>query len=116
MAAPVPTSTLSDFDPAYYGLPDIIAGYQILAVETSENVACMPSGMMKLVLRASSPDSTTFLNQTPDITALERTLKTLYPNPAHWDFEFVGPGISEGALRQTLQQWNPNVMHVCIRL
>ena len=48
------TPSLSEsYNPAYFGLPQTVAGYKVLAVLTSDNTACMSPGSRKLVLQAA---------------------------------------------------------------
>jgi hypothetical protein len=52
-----PTHTYAaSYEPATYGIPEEIAGYSILLVQTSENNPCIPSGMMELTVMPIHPD------------------------------------------------------------
>src|SRR5689334_20636704 len=53
------TSTLAAFatyDPATYGIPYQIAGYQVLAVKSAQNTACMEPNTLSLVLQNGGGD------------------------------------------------------------
>jgi len=54
-----PTLTLPplSLDPKQFeGLPDVVAGYKVLAVRTSQNTLCWPSGNNVLVLQAANEE------------------------------------------------------------
>ena len=103
---PTATSSLKTYDPAYYGLPEVIAGYKILGVETSENIACMPPGTIRLLLQTSQPDLDSFLKHTPN-GDVESELKKFSIKPKQWEFQYVGPGISKEDVLATFRVWDP---------
>lgn len=103
---PTATSSLKNYDPGYYGLPDVIAGYKILGVQTSENIACIPPGTIRLVLQTSQPDLDSFLKHTPN-GSVESELKKFSIKPKRWEFQYVGPGISKEDVLATFRVWDP---------
>ena len=123
-ASILPTQTLvgfiatvnpASFEPAYYGLPEVIAGYKIIVVETSENIACMPPGNIQLVLQTSQPDMETFLKNAPG-SNVENELKHLnIKQPKQWEFEYAGPGITKAMVLSVFKSWDPSVMTTCIK-
>lgn len=42
------------FDPAHYGLPNIIAGYRVLAVLSHENQHCLPPDFKRIIIQIDS--------------------------------------------------------------
>jgi hypothetical protein len=118
--APVITPTTSGpspetFDPAYYGLPDVIAGYKIIAVETSANMACMTPGNIKLILQSSQPSVEAFLKNAPGAN-VDTEVKKLSLKPKQWEFEYVGTGISRETVLSTAKQWDPRNTGICVIL
>lgn len=111
----VPTSTLSNFDPAYYGLPATIAGYRIILVQTSENFACLPEGMINLVLRSESPSVDTLLNQSSNSDVMSE-LKKHDIRPAIWGTQYVGPGVTDAEVWQLARQSDPKIVKKCVQL
>ena len=87
MLTPTPNTS---FLPADHGLPDRIAGYTVLMVQTSETTACIPPGVVQLTLQATAPDVDSFLASVNPNDVLD-ALNRIDPN-THWTTEFVGPG------------------------
>jgi hypothetical protein len=110
-AAPSPES----FDPAYYGLPDAIAGYKIIAVETSANFACMTPGNIKLILQTSQPSIDTFLKNNPG-GGVQSELEKLSLKPKQWELEYVGTGITKATVLSIAKQWDPRNHTICMIL
>ena len=96
------------FDPQTYGLPEVIAGYEVLAVLTSDNQACLPPGQNRLVLQSAHPTLEDYLSeqdggQAPDVgTALEE----LGLNLAEWTWSIGGPYATRDKVIQDIQEWN----------
>jgi hypothetical protein len=112
---PTATSLLTTYDPAYYGLPEVIAGYRILLVETPENMACMRPDTIDLVLQTSQPDLEAFLKQTPD-GSVESELKKYDIKPKHWLFTYAGQGITKESAIAAIRNWDPKIHGECVGL
>jgi hypothetical protein len=103
-------------DPNTYGIPEILAGYRIVSVQTLENTACMPSDEMRLTIQAVVPsaDNPMVPKDGGDIMA---ELKKLDPD-RWWSLTYIMPVVydREKALR-SYQDWNNSSMkNGCIKL
>ena len=58
---PAVTLTPGKYDPAYYGLPDEIGGYPVLAVEDSDIQPCATPGILTLILQVPQGNVRDFL-------------------------------------------------------
>jgi hypothetical protein len=115
------TSTLSAFapyDPASYGIPYQIAGFNILAVRTSENAACIPSGMMTITLQSSQPDVQSFLANSGDPKAVSETLRQIPSlNGIKFTLEFIGPAPwNPERFLSSVAEWNNHMKNGCVKL
>ena len=97
-----PTTQRAPFEPAYYNLPDEIAGYKILIVKTPQNMACMASDSIGLVLQAPLPN----LQSNSNLNVMTE-LDKLSLKPKHWDLTYVGPGTSKQQILGMLRDWDP---------
>jgi hypothetical protein len=80
------------YDPARYGLPSTIGGYQVLAVLTSDNNACMLPGEKVLVLEATQQSVEEYL-RTSNIPDIKTELRQKgFPDFAQSGPQIVGPG------------------------
>jgi len=113
MVTPTPNTSLL---PADYGLPDSIAGYTVLMVQTSETTACIPPGVVQLTLQATAPDVDSFLASVNPNDVLD-ALNRIDPN-THWTTEFVGPGSATiEEMSANIARWNAlEAEHGCDRL
>ena len=68
------TENETEFNPAHFGIPDTIAGFEVLGVQTSDNTECFPEQFMLVVVRPTQSDS--------DQHAIYETLEEL-PIPHH---------------------------------
>ncbi len=50
-AAPAQSDPFAPFEPATFGIPDVVAGYRIVQVRTDENTACIQPGVMQLTIQ-----------------------------------------------------------------
>lgn len=111
------TSAANPYDPARYGVPPVIAGYEVLTVLTPDNTACMDPEERRLVLQAPQGSVEEFLQQSrPDavIGALEQLGLT---QTAHWFVQYVGPGITLQGFIEENEKWNKDAATGgCIRL
>lgn len=112
---PQSTPILTNFDPAYYGLPDVIAGYRVLMVQAPENIACMRLGTMRLILQASQPDLNSFLTNTPGSSLESEVAKFNLASVLRWEFQFVGPGITKEDALAVARDWDPKTHIICLK-
>lgn len=88
--SPTPNTSLL---PADHGLPDTIAGYRVLAVETSETTACIQPGIVIIVLQVDASNLDEMLST--DIDAVLQELNRLKPDrDVVWEFTLVGPDVT----------------------
>jgi hypothetical protein len=115
------TSTLSAFasyDPATYGIPYQIAGFKILAVRTSENTACIPSGMMRITVQSSQPDVQSFLANSGDSRVVSETLRQIPSlSGINFNLEFIGPAPwNPERFLSSVAEWNNHMKNGCVKL
>lgn len=115
------TATLAAFapyDPASYGIPYEIASYRILAVMTSENMACVPEGMIRSLIQSSHAGVRDLLANDSDVRVVTETLKQL-PGLDGFQFslEVVGSAPWNAArFLRSIQRWNAGMRNGCLRL
>lgn len=91
------------YDPAPYGIPDVLAGYKVLAVLTSENTACIATGEKRLVLQ-SSQQQVDVINHSD---AIDQELNKLGVTDVNtWEIMLVGPGITQEQFLAENEKWN----------
>jgi len=90
---PVPESSVtpSKYDPAYYGLPNEIAGYPVLAVENSDIQPCATPGILTLVIQVPQANVREYLRSTDTQKAIREGVRELDPS-GKLQFRVVGPG------------------------
>lgn len=81
------------YDPATYGIPATIAGYKVLAVQTSTNTACTMPGTMRLILQATEPDLDSFLANTNPQAVMQELEKLDISKDVKWQPQYVGPSL-----------------------
>lgn len=85
---PAPTKSIL---PAAHGIPDIIAGYRVLAVRTSETTRCMAPGTAIVTIQVDTATIDEAL-LTTDVQAVYRELERLHPDSGiSWYVEIVSP-------------------------
>jgi hypothetical protein len=117
-----PSNTLvpemeSSYEPSVYGLPNVIAGYRVLAVLTPENTACMVPGSRRLVLQALAQNVEGFLQDT-GMGAVQQELANLeVATGVTWQFSFVGPNSTKERIISGIATLNAHFReNECIRL
>jgi hypothetical protein len=103
------------FDPGYYRLPDMIAGYKLLAVETSANTACMTPGTIRLFLQTSQPNVDAFLKNNPG-GGVQSEVEKLSIKPNQWEYMYVGPDTTKEMILYTAKQTDPRSHELCMML
>jgi len=102
------------YNPAHVSVPSDIGGYKVLAVFTSDTLACMNAGDIRLVLQA--PESN-----------VEKYLANNHPKDIQQDLEqhglmnatveVVGPGITIDQIIRESTKWNQDIKKTgCIKL
>jgi hypothetical protein len=105
-----PASTLNPYDPARFGLPGYIGGYKLLAVFTSDNLACMSKGEIRLALQATAPDVEAFLaTSNPRSSNLAAIQKDLEQHSKNVEIEIVGPGVTIETIISENAKWNEDM-------
>jgi hypothetical protein len=100
-------STLNPFDPARFGLPGYIGSYKLLAVFTSDNLACMGKSEIRLGLQATAPDVGAFLaTGNPTSSNLAAIQKDLEQHGKNVEIEIDGPGITIETIISESAKWN----------
>jgi len=101
------------YNPAHVNVPSYVGGYKVLAVFTSDNLACMNPGEIRLVLQA--PES-----------SVEKYLANSHPKDIQKDLEqhglnaiieVVGPGITLDQIISESIKWNQDIKKTgCVTL
>ena len=119
LSAPVdrPTSTpINPYAPAYYGIPNTIAGYNVLAVLTSDNLACMLPGEKRLVLQANESTLEEYLAKSQPLS-IQEELKRLGLTEMTAGVEIAGPGSTLEQLVEEVNKWNQEAtIRGCVQL
>ena len=77
---------MPSFEPSDYGIPDEIAGYQVLAVQTADSNPCQPENQITVVLM--------YANANAGTGAVYATLNEIDPDIG-WQLELVSGGTRE---------------------
>lgn len=87
-------SAQDEYSPVRYGVPDVLAGYQVLAVVTEQNAGCLNPGEKRLVLQgtASSPEELLATVKTPSL--FQDLIDHNIRDTDNWTFSFVGPDLT----------------------
>jgi hypothetical protein len=109
------TTPASSYDPAQYGLPKTIAGYNVLAVLTPDNTACMVPESKRLVLQAAEPTVEGYLAASSgDI--LKELEKYGFNDKTKIEVMIVGPGTTLEEFLSENQKWNRQAQtYGCVR-
>lgn len=100
------------YDPATFGIPDIVAGYRILAITTPDNTACMMPNEMRVLIQAVDP--------MPDNPMVDRNggdiifeVKKLHPD-IDWGLEYIMPvPFDRNQFVASMQSW---IKAGCVKL
>lgn len=93
------------FDPAHFGLPTRIDNYNVLAVLTPDNTACMLPGTKRLVLQTAQ----TNIFAVPKVgqaASIEKALEQYGIGSDGLQVQMVGPTVSARAFLEENRQWN----------
>lgn len=106
---PIPLpSNLDSYLPAHYGLPETLAGYRILIVESIENRPCMPPDFRNIIVQISELDMQAYLNSTTTPQSLHEAIMELDPS-GNTSFGVVGSG-------QSYETWMANYAELDAKL
>jgi len=108
------------FYPSTYGLPDVIAGHEVLLIRTSNNTACLPEGDIHVTVSNSQPnrppDSKLPPFISPNSGEVEKFLHEFDPD-VQWSIGIVTPGGSQSEMIANVQRWNEGRLKSgCIQL
>lgn len=92
------TLTPGKYDPAYYGLPDEIGGYPVLAVEASDIQPCATPGILTLILQVPQGNVRDFLRDDATQKGLREAMRAYDPSGT-MQFSAVGPGMTHEQLQ-----------------
>jgi hypothetical protein len=113
-AAPPPHNPYS---PTQFGLPETVAGYQVLAVLTEDNFVCMAAGEKRLILQSpelTAQDSLRAFNVRAFKAEMEKLGLGEYTK---WGWQIVGPGETRDKLiRQVTQSYQFFKTNGCLLL
>jgi hypothetical protein len=106
------------YNPAQYGVPDILGGYKVLAILTLRDVACMPPQVKRVLLQAHQRTVHEYLQQPQPLAEVLTYLHQL-PGEANtkWQLSMVGPGVTIEKVEANNKSWNAEfVNRPCLRL
>ncbi len=109
----LPIFSLNPYNPAHVSVPSYVGGYKVLAVFTTDNLACMNPGEIRLVLQAPESNLEKYLaNSHPkDIQ------KDLEQHGLNVTIEIVGPGVTIEQIIRESEKWNQDIKKTgCIKL
>jgi len=106
------TPTPDLFDPAYYGVPDTIAGHEVLAVISAENTRCVPPNLLKLIVRVEAPDYMSYL-RSDEARDLRAAMKEFEHPGKELTLEVIGPTVSLDNMQAETEGWNQAMSDGC---
>ena len=107
---PVDDSTIVDvkteFDPAHFGVPDVIAGYEVLVVQSSENTRCFLDNRWRFTLRSSSSGMEGFIRSNNTAAIWEELESLSIPPDIEWGVGTVSPNVTKDYIVRTIRERN----------
>ena len=95
------------YDPAQYGVPNVLGGYKVLAVLNPDDVACMGSRSKRIVLQTTEPNVHEYLESPKPIREIVEYLKQIPgEEETNWQVEVVGPRTTTERIAANLVDWN----------
>jgi hypothetical protein len=101
----VPAPGDEQFDPARFGLPARIDNYNVLAVLTPDNTACMLPGTKRVVLQTVQTSIFT-IPKTGQAGSIEKELEQYGIDSEGLQVQVVGPTVSARAFLEENHRWN----------
>ncbi len=100
---PAPVDEQSN--PARFGLPAKIEGYNVLAVLTPDNTACMLPGTMRIVLQTTQKNILS-VPKADEAATIEKELRYYGISHDGLQVQMVGPAVSAQAILSENRVWN----------
>lgn len=101
--------TTSSYDPALYGLPDTLAGYTVIAVQTPENTICFHGDKKRLTLQATENTIDHFLTSADPAAITAELIQLGLADQFERGYTFVGPGVTREQIILELRESNANL-------
>lgn len=101
----MPAPNDEQFDPARFGLPARIDNYNVLAVLTPDNTACMLPGTKRVVLQ-TVPTNIFAIGKTEPAGSIEKELEQYGIDSDGLQVQVVGPTVSARAFLEENRRWN----------
>lgn len=99
----------SAYDPAKFGIPETLAGYTVIAVLSSDNTECVPSGFHRVVVQAPQPTVDEYL-KSDALTSVQAEMNELGKSMASdWVIQFVGPALKKEEFLAEISRWNSQI-------
>ncbi len=89
-----------------YGIPPVLAGYEVLMVFTSQTTACIPNGIKRLVLRSTEQTLEDQVNNRNPQDIDEALIQSGILDRQNWDIQIVGPDLSLETILDENDKWN----------
>ncbi len=112
-ATPTPTP-VNPYAPSIYGIPDTLAGYNVLAVLAADTEACLQPGKKHLILQVSQTSVEDFLKAS-DPKALDTALRQADLTVDKVEIGIAGPGTTLDVMLSELQKWNQLMKNGCVQ-
>jgi hypothetical protein len=79
-ADPLPVDR-EKYSPTHYGIPETLAGFEVVAVVSHETNPCSPSDYMEVIIQATEPSLDEYLrgNMPQSIVTAMEALQSIYP-------------------------------------
>jgi hypothetical protein len=103
---PQPVSTGDPYAPSTYGLPDRVAGYEIVAVITSDTDRCLEPGRKQVVLRAHATSVEDFVETSSQTDVRAELQRQTGQDTTDWILEFAGPAITREDVISVTEKWD----------
>jgi len=105
--------TPNPYNPAHVSIPSYVGGYKVLAVFTSDTLACMNVGEIRLLLQAPESNVEKYLANGNPVNIQ----KDLEQNGLNATVEIVGPGVTIDQITSESAKWNQDMKKTgCIKL
>ncbi len=93
------------FDPTRFGLPARIESYNVLAVLTPDNTACMLPGTKRVILQ-TAPTNIFTIPKAGQALSIEKELEQYGIGSDGLQVQMVGPTVSARAFLEENRRWN----------
>lgn len=106
---------IARMSPQHHGLPDMILGYRIVAMQTSETTACIPDNSVRLTLQVDTNNPDAMLQI--DVNAVLEELRRINTDSSiRWQLELIQSdnNISATEIAANLKTWNATMADGCV--